>query len=336
MTKIHILSLCFALMYLISSCGGKSTNPPQTEEIIVLQPTPVFNADSAYLFVAAQVKFGKRVPNTEAHRKCADYLVEQLRSFGFQTEVQAFEAIAYNGNKLQSKNIIGKFNPTAAKRILLAAHWDSRPFNDKEAKDSTKFEPIDGANDGASGVGVLLEIARAIAMAEKKPQVGVDIIFFDSEDYGQPENYQGQYKPDMWCLGSQYWSKNKGNYQAYFGILLDMVGGKNAQFWREGSSLQYAREITQNTWRVGNQLGYSSYFILKDAPAITDDHSYVNTIAKIPMLDIIEYDPANSDTFFAHYHHTSKDNMEIIDKNTLKAVGQTVLQVVYNEQVTVQ
>jgi hypothetical protein len=320
----------------LTNCGGGTTKKPpvNTEDKLVLKACPAFNPDSAYQFIKAQVDFGTRVPNTEPHRRCKDYLFEQLKKYGFAPIIQNFEATAYNGKKLTSFNIIGTFNPQAAKRILLAAHWDTRPYNDKEAKDSTQFKPIDGANDGGSGVGVLLEIARTIATAKDKPQIGVDIIFFDSEDYGQPENSK-DWKPDFWCLGSQYWAKNKHkeNYSAYYGILLDMVGAKGAKFHKEGTSLQYAREITNHIWRIANELNYGLYFKMAESPSITDDHTYVNTVAKIPMTDIVEYDPTGGDSFFGKYHHTSADNMTLIDTNTLKAVGQTVLQVLYNEAV---
>lgn len=333
-------TICFSL-FILQSCknsSGTNEEEKEMEEKIVLKPAPDFNADSAYFFVEKQVKFGPRVPNSPGHRNCGDYLLQTLKDFGFEITAQNFDAIAYDGTVLKSRNIIGSFNPGASARILLSAHWDTRPYNDKEVKDSAQFKPIDGANDAASGVAVLLEVARAIHQAKIKPTVGVDIIFFDSEDYGTPENYKGPTKADTWCLGSQYWSKNKhkADYSAYYGILLDMVGGKGAQFYQEGSSMQYAAEVTSRVWRTAIQLGFGNYFKRKNSPAITDDHIYVNTIAKIPMTNIVDFDPANADSFFRNWHHTSKDNLEIIDKNTLKAVGQTVLQVLYNESTEAQ
>lgn len=325
------------LACLLTACGGtKKPDEKITEEPakkMVLKPCPTFDGDSAYHFVEAQVKFGPRVPNSEPHKRCKDYFYDQFKQFGFSPIIQNFEATAYNGKKLTSYNVIGTYNPQASKRILLAAHWDTRPYNDKEAQDSTKFTPIDGANDGASGVGILLEIARTIAKAEKKPAVGIDIILFDSEDYGHPENHKHG-SAEYWCLGSQYWAKNKHlpNYNAYFGILLDMVGAKGAQFHKEGTSRQYANEVTNKVWDIAHALNYSNYFKMADSPAITDDHYFVNKLAGIPMLDIIEYDPAGGDSYFAKYHHTMNDNMQIIDRATLKAVGQTVLQVLYNEE----
>ncbi|MCS6821471.1 MAG: M28 family peptidase [Microscillaceae bacterium] len=308
--------------------SNTSSTPPTPRPILSV---PNFNADSAYYFIEAQVRIGKRVPNTEAHRKCSIFLVQTLQSLGWQVTMQDFDATAYDGTVLKSKNIIAAFQPERKKRILLAAHWDTRPFADKDTKD--KNLPIDGANDGGSGVGVLLEIARIISQSTQKPAVGIDIIFFDSEDYGQPEDFKGEYKPDMWCLGSQYWAKNKHkeNYSAYYGILLDMVGAKGAKFYREGLSKKYAPSIVEKVWNTARQLGYTHFFVPNDSPEITDDHKYINEIAKIPMINIVEYNPNTKDSYFADYHHTHNDNMQLIDKQTLKAVGQTVLHVLYQE-----
>ncbi len=333
---------CLLLTGLLACGQGEKDNSTlqekEPEAPIVLQDAPTFNADSSFAFLKAQVDFGARVPNTSAHKQCGDYLESQLRRFGWEVTAQEFDAYTYNKVLLKSRNIIASYNPSANTRILLAAHWDTRPFNDKEVKDSTQYQPIAGANDGASGVAVLLEVARAVQNASQKLNIGIDIIFFDSEDYGQPEDYAGEWSPDQWCLGSQHWAKNKHkeNYTAYYGILLDMVGAKNAKFYREGYSMKYAPSINTKVWKIAQQLGFGAYFISKNSPAITDDHYYVNTLANIPMIDIIDYDPGNQGSFFPSYHHTSKDDLEIIDRNTLKAVGQTVVQVLYNESEELQ
>ncbi len=298
--------------------------------------SPPFSADSAYKYTADQVAFGPRVPNTEAHRKAGDYLIETLRSFGAQVTVQEFESMAFDGTMLKMRNIIGAINPEAKKRIMLAAHWDTRPWADKDYQ--RKDEPIDGANDSASGVGILLEIARVINRSQEKPGVGVDIVLFDGEDYGYDESTQrskvnrlANSGTDSWCLGSQYWAKNKHvpNYKAEFGILLDMVGSKTAKFAKDESSRNYAGSVLDKVWSVAKQIGYGSYFVNVNTPGITDDHDYVNQ-AGIPMIDIIEYNPISND-YFAPYHHTHQDNMNIIERRSLKAVGQTVLEVIYRE-----
>jgi glutaminyl-peptide cyclotransferase len=335
--KMKLLAMLLFGAMTLQSCDSSGNGEEseriataETEETAIVQ-APAFNADSAYYFIERQVAFGPRVPNTPEHYKTGEWLIEMLRSYGAEVQVQAFQARAFDGTMLNLRNIIGTINPNATKRVLLAAHWDTRPFADKD--DTNQNKPIDGANDGASGVGVLLEIARTIQAAEQKPGIGIDIIFFDGEDYGRPDNSEHAYMQDDWCLGSQYWSKNKHkpNYKANFGILLDMVGAENAKFAREGTSMQYARNIVDKVWRAGNKLGYSDYFKYVNAPAITDDHYYVNTVAGIRMIDIIEYNMADPDDYFGPYHHRHTDTMDIISTNTLKAVGQTVLHVLYNE-----
>ncbi|WP_035727378.1 M28 family peptidase [Eisenibacter elegans] len=330
------VGLCLAMLCCLQACNN-SENTQNTQNTsstppLVLQPTPDFNADSAYAFIERQVAFGPRVPNTAAHRRCGEYLSQTLRGYGWEVMEQSFEARAYDSTLLQGRNIIASYNPQAAKRILLAAHWDTRHVADKDSV--RKNEPFDGANDGGSGVGVLLEIARILGTVDTSlSNVGVDIILFDLEDYGYPENYEGQQTMESWCLGSQYWAKNKhrDNYSAYYGILLDMVGAKGARFYREGHSMQFAAGITQKVWGIAARLGYSSVFVNQQSPGIMDDHYYVNKIAKIPMIDIVEFNPEDGRSYFGHYHHTHADNMSIIDTATLKAVGQTVLQVIFNE-----
>jgi hypothetical protein len=302
---------------------------PATEVNIV--ETPDFKADSAYHYIAQQVAFGPRIPGSEASQNTLNFLVAKLKSYGWTVTEQPFTAFRYDGKKLQGTNIIAQFQPAVAKRILLAAHWDARSIADKDSV--RKNEPIDAANDGASGVGVLLEIARNLHEAKNKPAVGVDIIFFDLEDHGEPEDYAGEHKPNSWALGSQHWAANlvPANYSAYYGILLDMVGGKGAIFPHEGSSMQYAPGIVRSVWATAADLGYSHLFVDQDAFGISDDHTAVNEIAKIQMIDMIDLRSVNGGFEFGSFHHTHADNLENIDKSTLKAVGQTLLQVLYRE-----
>lgn len=213
---------------------------------------------------------------------------------------------------------------------MLCAHWDTRPFADQDTEDTNTA--IDGANDGASGVGVLLEIARQFSL--KKPNIGVDIILFDAEDYGQPAVSDYPRMEHSYCLGSQYWATHlhKSNYFAKYGILLDMVGGKNAVFTQELASLTFAPKVLNKVWNTAAELGYGNTFQFKKTNLIIDDHLYINNLAqgRVPTIDIIEYNEVTESHFYEHWH-THKDKLENIDKNTLKAVGQTVLQVVYNE-----
>ena len=191
-------------------------------------------------------------------------------------------------------------------------------------------KPIDGANDGASGVGVLLEIARQLSITP--PPVGVDIILFDAEDYGPPqdETVSGDTQDD-WGLGAQYWSNqpHKANYYASYGILLDMVGAANATFLMEGYSVDYASGVLQRVWDIGNRAGYGAYFRYDRGGYITDDHLPVNKIRQIPMIDLIHLD-RDSDTGFYPYWHTTGDNLSQIDKTTLEVVGKTLMAVIFN------
>jgi glutaminyl-peptide cyclotransferase len=316
----------------IASCDTKQK--PETvvqaeNPAVASISAPEFNPDSAYAYIAKQVSFGPRVPNSAAHVACGDYLISKLKGLGARVQVQNFESTAYDGKSLKLRNIVGSYNTGAANRILLAAHWDTRPFADKDTLNPTK--PADGANDGASGVGILLELARVLNTARNNPGIGVDIIFFDGEDYG---NANGGTE-ETWCLGSQYWAKNKhqNGYNANFGVLLDMVGAKGAKFAQEAYSKQFAPQIVNSVWKTASQLGFSDYFIYTENGSITDDHVFMSQ-GGVPSIDIIEYDPTSPDGTFSKYHHRHSDNMSVIDKNTLKAVGQTVLQVIYNQLAT--
>ena len=323
--------ICFCL--LLSCCGQKSAtkgadSSANQENNVVRVETPVFDADSAYSYVAQQVAFGPRVPNTLAHRNCADYLVSELVRHGANIFVQEAMLTAYNGEKLHARNIIGSFDPDKPRRVLLFAHWDSRPYADHDPDPANHRTPIDGADDGGSGVGVLLEIARQIGA--KRPEMGIDIIFFDAEDYGTPV-FENDFKENTWCLGSQFWVKNPHvpKYRAEYGILLDMVGSKGATFYKEFTSVRYASQYVEKVWATARNLGYGKFFINKNGGGALDDHTYVNEGLRIPCLDIINYELDNS-TGFGAYWHTLNDTMDIISKETLKAVGQTVLTVIYN------
>ncbi len=285
--------------------------------------TPSFNQDSAYIYINAQVDIGPRVPNTPGQDSCAKFLINKLRSFNLEVSTQEGQVTGYDGIKLKFINITASSNPEALNRVLLCAHWDTRPIADGDIV--RQNEPIPGANDGASGTGILLEIGRQLGATP--PNIGVDIVLFDVEDHGRT-NVNNSY-----CLGSQYWSKaalRKGYYPK-FGILLDMVGAKDAQFYMEGYSMKFAPHIVKKVWKTAANLGYSNYFIFKQTPHITDDHLYVNTLANIPCINIIQHDPLTP-TKFGSYWHTHNDNMDIIDRATLKAVGQTVLEIIYSEK----
>lgn len=330
---MKFLSIILLPLLFVLSCqhmpNNKDTGDQKTETKKRVQ-VPQFNADSAYHFVDTQVSFGPRVSGMASHQQCADWLVTKLRSYSDTVIIQPFKARTYDNITRHGKNIIASFNLEKTKRILLMAHWDTRPFADYDEDETKHREPIDGANDGASGVGVLLEAARQFGL--KAPDVGVDIVFFDLEDWGPPSDLD-MYNEEYWGLGSQFWSKNPHifGYNASYGILLDMVGAADPTFRKEYFSRQYAEFVLDKVWQRAFDLGYGNYFLDEDGAAINDDHVFVNTYAKIPSIDIIHLNPANSNKSFFKHWHTLGDNMNHIDKQSLKMVGRVVLDVVYHE-----
>ncbi|MCS6990474.1 MAG: M28 family peptidase [Chitinophagales bacterium] len=306
-----------------------ATGTSQAKQQIPQVAAPDFNADSAYAFIARQVAFGPRIPGTAAHESCARWLETMLRRWADTVYVQRSTVELYNGTRVPCINIIGSFQPSATKRILLFAHWDTRPWSDRDPQHPRK--PFDGADDGGSGVGVLLECARLFA--QQPPAVGIDIAFFDVEDYGAPAwEKPSPHHEEGYCLGSREWIERPHvpNYRAYYGILLDMVGAKNATFLKEGISMEFAPSVVEKVWRTAAALGYGHYFLDTRVPGIVDDHTFINRLNFTPCIDIINLSQ-ETETGFGPHWHTQNDNMSIIDRNTLKAVGQTVLQVIYTE-----
>lgn len=334
-TKTLFFIFTALLIIQFSACtSADSPNEDQDTGATLTVNIPEFNPDNAYNYIQKQVAFGPRVPNTPAHDSCAQWMADQFRSFGARVIVQEDQVKAYTGEMLNMKNIIASYNPDRNRRVLLCAHWDSRHIADSRLATERTKEPILGADDGGSGVGVLLEVARCLKESPLK-YMGVDIVLFDVEDYGQPSDGGGYPEQlDTWCLGSQYWSKNfhVAGYKADYGILLDMVGSKGARFTKEGSSMEYAPNIVNKVWKEAINSGYSGYFYNDQTQKIIDDHVYVNRLAKIPTIDIINR-PSSTESGFGAYWHTHNDNMEVIDKNTLKAVGQTVINVIYKESI---
>lgn len=330
--KFALTLLTATVLGLGTACSGTAKTSAAAAPAGPESPIGNFNADSAYSFVERQVAFGPRVPGSDAHARCAQWLEATLAGFGPDTVfTQRGTATAFNGKQLPVYNVFASFNSTAPRRVLLMAHWDSRPWADNETDAVLRDTPIDGANDGASGVGVLLEIARNLSA--KAPDAGVDIMLFDTEDYGDPsENYDTS---DTWCLGSQYWAANgtvpyTAATRPAYGILLDMVGGRGAQFHREILSDYFAPAINTRVWAEARRLGYDDIFINEPGGAVTDDHGVV-TRAGIPSIDIIENKSPQTGSFNASWH-THADNMAGIDRATLAAVGNTVLNVVYKEK----
>ena len=320
-----------AMLLTMASCKSSKKADAETETMTMVGPT--FNADSAYAFCAKQCEFGPRTMNSEAHDKCGEWIAAKFREYGCTVTEQKADLKAFDGTVLKSTNIIASYKPELTTRILLCAHWDCRPWADNDPDSTNWRKPVMGANDAASGVAVMLEVARLIQKADSL-QMGVDFVCFDAEDWGVPQWSDKEDTGDSWALGAQYWSQNphKANYEARYGILLDMVGGQGAQFWQESISKQYAQGIVDKVWSAAKTIGYGSYFNDLEGGMINDDHLPINKNTKIPTIDIIPYYPDCSQSNFGPTWHTINDDMQHIDPNTLKAVGQTIIQVLYSEK----
>ena len=304
----------------------------ETEDIEKVQPIgPDFNADSAYIYLQEQCDFGPRTMNSTAHDKCEKWIIQKFEQYGCKVTTQKATLNGYDGTPLRSTNIMASYNPEATTRIMFCAHWDCRPWADNDPDSTNWHKPIIAANDAASGVGVMIELARILKGSGL--ELGVDFVCFDAEDYGTPQWFEGEDPGDTWALGAQYFANNlPEGYAPRYGILLDMVGGVGAKFYREGMSMQYAPAIVKKVWNAARQVGYGSYFPKADGGMITDDHIPVNQTANIPCIDVIPYYPDCAQSSFGPTWHTIADNMDNIDKNTLKAVGQTMVQVLFTEK----
>lgn len=333
MHKVMLSLISISTIMIIIACRGgnrdRTSNIGSITEAGLVE-VPLFNEDSAYAFIEMQMAFGPRIPNTESHRQTALWLAETLGRFSDTVFVQRARVRAFDGTILHISNIIASFDPQKRHRIMLCAHWDTRPFADHDPDAANHYLPVPGANDGGSGVGVLLEIARLIA--EKRPEAGIDIILFDAEDYGEHEAVKGRVE-DSWGLGSQHWSRHPHlhDYNARYGILLDMVGASGARFKHEGFSMMFAPNVVRKVWATARRLGYDNFFVDQQGGFIIDDHYYVNSIRNLPTINIIHQETGTGHGFFPQWH-TLDDTMEFIDRATLKAVGQTVLTVIFEER----
>jgi hypothetical protein len=315
MMLFKVFKVAIVLLFFFYSCNTDPKEKPSTENgvNVAKEDVPNFNADSAFSFVKKQVDFGPRVPNSKAHDDCAKYLVKKFESYGLTVNQQKGVVKGYDGKSLNFNNISAQYQPNNPKRVMISAHWDSRPWADHDDRDTSK--PIDAANDGASGVAVMLEIARLIS--KMKLDVGVDFVCFDIEDYGKP------WVDDSYCLGSQHWSKNFPlKYKPIYGVNLDMVGDPSAVFTYEGLSVEYGKLIVDKIWSSAHTLGYGKYFSFDQTSPIIDDHAYVNRYANFPCIDIIDRSTPHS---FSATWHTHDDNIKNISPQTLKAVGQTLM-----------
>ncbi len=314
-----VLILLVMFSFAAGSCVSvKHDGDTSTAEVTegVEKRIPEFNADSAYYYVKRQVESGPRIPNTSSHKNTGDWLASQLRKRGAEVLEQCMTLTAFDGTRLESRNIFASFNPDAEQRTLLLAHWDCRPWSDQDPDPSRRHIPVDGANDGASGVGVLLELARLLGTNPLPAGKGVDILFVDAEDWGTDD------REDSWALGTHYFVQNPilPGYRPSRGILLDMVGSGEATFYKEYFSELAAPDLNAEIWSIASSLGFDSMFIPRVGSAVTDDHRPLID-AGIPTIDIIDY---RLNQGFDPTWHTSSDNMDNISRNTLGAVGKVL------------
>lgn len=317
--SVFISYLPLLLIGFSYGCNSAMQKTPQAD---IQVKVPAFNADSAYALVKKQVAFGPRYTNSPGHDQIRDWLLTKIEAYADVVIRQDFTSQVYTGEMLNGTNIIARYKPEVLERILLCAHYDTRHIAEKDTVDQD--QPILGADDGASGVAVVLEIARQLK--ENPIPMGVDIIFFDAEDYGE----EGSGNRESWGLGSQYWSNNihEADYQVKYGILLDMVGSRQARFTKEGNSRASAGQIVDKIWQLAENMNKQQYFVDENTGSIVDDHYFIILNTGIPMVDIINHPKGRT---FGAYHHTHRDNLDIIDRGSLQAVGQVVLAAIYNE-----
>ena len=325
MKRFAIIAAC---LLLLAGCKHKSTEHQPLQTVDYGQVAiPDFDADSAFAFVEAQLAFGNRIPGSKAWQQCGDYLAAQMGRWCDTVIVQPFKATLWDGSQVPGRNIIASINRQAPHRVLLAAHWDSRMWADHDPDEALQKKPVPGANDGASGVAALMEMARG--MSQMPPSVGVDIIFFDVEDQGLPE-WSEVYDDNTWCKGSQFWAQNRHvpYYTAIYGVLFDMIAAPEPRFTKEQVSRYYAPGLTDKLWSVAAALGYGAVFVQQNTDAILDDHLYVNQIAGIPMVDIVQNSPNMS--FFQHWH-TTTDDINSVNREALKAVATVTMKTIYGD-----
>ena len=250
--------------------------------------------------------FGPRIPNTEGHRRAGDWIIEQLQQRVDSVEVQEFTHVTSDGDTLQLRNFIGKIRPDAAERVLFLAHWDTRPFADKSTNMAQRRMPVPGANDGGSGVAILLGLADELQV--EPPIFGVDLLFVDGEDYGD----FGANRDVL--LGSRHFAANlPEGYRPLFAVLFDMVGDANLSLEKEWNSVNRAPEVVDRVWRKANELGHGDTFRGSVGGAITDDHIPLLD-AGIRAIDVIQ-------TPLPPYHHTAEDTIDKLSARSLAIVG---------------
>ncbi|MDZ7269371.1 MAG: M28 family peptidase [candidate division KSB1 bacterium] len=275
---------------------------------------PAFDGSRAYALLRQQCAFGPRVPGSAAHEQTAAFLIAELQKYADHVVTQSFEHTPPRLRQtVKLTNIIAGFRLQAGRRVLLCAHWDSRPWADEEPDSSRHQEPVLGANDGASGVAVLLEVARVLK--GNPPPVGVDIVLFDGEDFGTPGDSRS------YAIGAQHFARTKlAGYHPLFGILLDMVGDRELEIFQEGNSVRHARAVVDRVWNLASRLGVRE-FVPRLRHEVFDDHVPLLE-AGVPVINIIDFD-------YPHWH-TLADTPDKCSAASLEKVGRVVLAAVYH------
>jgi hypothetical protein len=280
--------------------------------------TTAFDGETALRYVREQVAFGPRVPNTEGHRRTGDWIEAHLRRTADSVEIQAWTHVSERGDSLRLRNFIGRFRPEATERILLLAHWDTRPRADQEANLGAQQQPIPGANDGASGVAVLLGVADVLAATP--PTLGVDLLFVDGEDWGT--DFSG---PDA-LIGSRYYAANlPRNRHPLFAVLFDMVGDADLRLYPEANSVAGAPEVVNRVWETARSLGYDDVFRTDGQTSATDDHIPLLE-AGVRAIDVIDFAYGAPDRNV--YWHTLQDTPDKVSARSLKIVGDVAVKLV--------
>lgn len=294
-----------------------------------------FSGDASMGYVQTQLGFGPRVPGTAAHRRTGDWIIAQMKSRADTVVVQSWTHVTAKGDSLPLRNILARINPSATQRVLYLTHWDTRPTADEDMNLGNRSLPIPGANDGASGVALLMGIADALK--KTKPLYGVDLLFVDGEDYGSFDGYNPDSaltKPYDVLIGSTYFANHlpSPNYRPIFGVLFDMIGDKSLQIYQESNSVEAAPEVVSRVWSTADDLGYGKYFIAVNKGGVTDDH--VPLLKRgLRVIDVIDDDYcSNGGTACEpgpnNLHHTTQDTFDKVSAYSLQVVGDVAVALV--------
>ncbi len=309
--RLVAASLCAGLLW---GCGSDSEGPALPR---LAEDRPTFDGAAALAFVDTQLAFGPRVPGTAGHEAQLLWMTDRLRDVADTIVLQEFtHTHSQTGETLELTNVLARFRTDAERRVLFLAHWDTRPTSDAEDTPAARALPVPGANDGGSGTAVLLHVADGLA--ETPPEMGVDLLWVDGEDFGPTT-------ADMF-LGARHFAQDFPEPRAEYGVLLDMVGDVDPRFPVEGYSAQLAEEVVERVWGVAHALGFQETFPLQVGQRISDDHLPLNN-AGLPTANIIDFDYGPGNSFW----HTQEDVRANVSGTTLEAVGEVVLELIYGE-----